>query len=173
VLEVHRLWREIVKEMAQEYPDVTLDHMYVDNCAMQLATRPARFDVVVTGNLFGDILSDEAAALTGSLGVLPSAALGSGPGLFEPVHGSAPDIAGQGIANPMAAVLSVAMLLRWSARRDDLARVVERAVDEVLEQGLRTPDLFTGRQGERLVDTATMGQALAQAIEHRVAGGTA
>jgi 3-isopropylmalate dehydrogenase len=165
VLEVHRLWRDVVNRIAPEYPDVTVEHMYVDNCAMQLATRPGRFDTVVTGNLFGDILSDEAAALTGSLGVLPSAALGDGTGLFEPVHGSAPDIAGQGVANPIAAVLSAAMLLRWSAQRDDLAQAIERAVDTVLDAGLRTPDLFTGRPGEHKVGTAEIGAALQDALE--------
>ncbi len=164
VLEVHRLWRRVVDGIAPEFPDVAVDHLYVDNCAMQLATRPGQFDVVVTGNLFGDILSDEAAALTGSLGVLPSAALGEGPGLFEPVHGSAPDIAGQGIANPIAAVLSAAMLLRWSAKRNDLALRLERAVDDCLGAGLRTADLFTGRTGERQVGTQALGDAIIDAL---------
>jgi 3-isopropylmalate dehydrogenase len=172
VLEVQRLWRTIATEMAPDYPDVTLEHLYVDNCAMQLATRPAHFDVVVTSNLFGDILSDEAAALTGSLGVLPSAAIGGGVGLYEPVHGSAPDIAGKGVANPIAAVLSAAMLLRWSANRPDLADAVEAAVDGVLTAGLRTPDLYTGRPGEQRVGTEALGEAILTILTARLGGGS-
>ncbi len=142
VLETSRLWREVVTRIAEEYDDVTLEHMLVDNAAMQLVSRPASFDVVVTENLFGDILSDEAAMLTGSLGMLPSASLGGeGPGLFEPVHGSAPDIAGQGIANPLATFLSAALMLRYAFEAADQAAAIEAAVDAVLQRGLRTPDL--------------------------------
>ncbi len=146
VLETSRLWREVVGRIAPDYPDVALDHLLVDNAAMQLVSRPADFDVIVTENLFGDILSDEAAMLTGSLGMLPSASLGAEgePGLFEPVHGSAPDIAGRGIANPLATFLSVAMLLRHGLDRPDEAAGIEAAVDAVLERGLRTPDLASG-----------------------------
>jgi 3-isopropylmalate dehydrogenase len=143
VLETSRLWREVVGRVAGEYPDVGLDHLLVDNAAMQLVSRPAEFDVILTENLFGDILSDESAMLTGSLGMLPSASLGAegAPGLFEPVHGSAPDIAGEGIANPLATFLSAAMMLRHGLDRPDDAVRIEAAVDTVLEQGLRTPDL--------------------------------
>ena len=145
VLETSRLWRETVGRVAGEYEDVELDHLLVDSAAMQLVSRPAEFDVIVTENLFGDILSDEAAMLTGSLGMLPSASLGDGgPALFEPVHGSAPDIAGQGIANPLATFLSVALMLRHGVERDADADRVEAAVDAVLERGLRTPDLGGG-----------------------------
>ncbi len=142
VLETSRLWRETMTRMGKGYDDVELEHMLVDNAAMQLVSRPADFDVIVTENLFGDILSDEAAMLTGSLGMLPSASLGDGgPGLFEPVHGSAPDIAGEGIANPLATFLSVALMLRYGFEMDEQASAVEEAVDAVLERGLRTPDL--------------------------------
>jgi 3-isopropylmalate dehydrogenase len=146
VLETSRLWREVVGRVAPDYPDVELDHLLVDNAAMQLVSRPADFDVIVTENLFGDILSDESAMLTGSLGMLPSASLGvdGAPGLFEPVHGSAPDIAGKGIANPLATFLSVAMMLRHGLERPDEASRIEAAVDAVLEQGMRTPDLAAG-----------------------------
>jgi 3-isopropylmalate dehydrogenase len=142
VLETSRLWRETVENVAGDYDGVELDHMLVDNAAMQLVSRPADFDVILTENLFGDILSDEAAMLTGSLGMLPSASLGAdGPGLFEPVHGSAPDIAGTGQANPLATFLSVAMMLRHGLDREEDAARIETAVDAVLDQGLRTPDL--------------------------------
>ena len=146
VLETSRLWREVVGRVAPDYADVALDHLLVDNAAMQLVSRPADFDVIVTENLFGDILSDESAMLTGSLGMLPSASLGAdgAPGLFEPVHGSAPDIAGKGIANPLATFLSVAMMLRHGLDRPDDASRIETAVDVVLERGLRTPDLAAG-----------------------------
>jgi 3-isopropylmalate dehydrogenase len=146
VLETSRLWRQVVTEIAPDYADVALDHLLVDNAAMQLVSRPADFDVIVTENLFGDILSDESAMLTGSLGMLPSASLGAdgAPGLFEPVHGSAPDIAGKGIANPLATFLSVAMMLRHGLDRPDDAARIEAAVDVVLERGLRTPDLAAG-----------------------------
>ena len=145
-METSRLWREVVTRVAPDYPDVTLDHLLVDNAAMQLVSRPADFDVIVAENLFGDILSDEAAMLTGSLGMLPSASLGADgdPGLFEPVHGSAPDIAGKGIANPLATFLSAAMMLRHGLGRPDDAARIEAAVDQVLEDGLRTPDLAGG-----------------------------
>jgi 3-isopropylmalate dehydrogenase len=143
VLETSRLWREVVGRVAPDYPDVELDHLLVDNAAMQLVSRPSGFDVIVTENLFGDILSDESAMLTGSLGMLPSASLGADgdPGLFEPVHGSAPDIAGQGVANPLATFLSAAMMLRHGLDRPDDAARIESAVDAVLDRGLRTPDL--------------------------------
>ncbi len=146
VLETSRLWREVVGGIAPDYPDVALDHLLVDNAAMQLVSRPAEFDVIVTENLFGDILSDESAMLTGSLGMLPSASLGADgdPGLFEPVHGSAPDIAGKGVANPLATFLSAAMMLRHGLGRPDDAARIEVAVDAILERGLRTPDLATG-----------------------------
>ena len=150
MLETSRLWREVVGRVAPDYPDVALDHLLVDNAAMQLVSRPADFDVIVTENLFGDILSDESAMLTGSLGMLPSASLGADgePGLFEPVHGSAPDIAGKGIANPLATFLSVAMMLRHGLDRADDAARIEAAVDAVLERGLRTPDLAGGNAGD-------------------------
>ena len=146
VLETSRLWREVVTRVAAEHEDVELEHLLVDNAAMQLVSRPADFDVVLAENLFGDILSDEAAMLTGSLGMLPSASLGAegAPGLFEPVHGSAPDIAGQGVANPLATLLSAAMMLRHGLGRGEEAARLEDAVDAVLERGLRTPDLATG-----------------------------
>jgi 3-isopropylmalate dehydrogenase len=146
VLETSRLWREVVGRVAADYEDVELEHLLVDNAAMQLVSRPADFDVVLAENLFGDILSDEAAMLTGSLGMLPSASLGAegAPGLFEPVHGSAPDIAGKGLANPLATFLSVAMMLRHGLGRGEDADRVEAAVDAVLERGLRTPDLASG-----------------------------
>ncbi len=146
VMETSRLWREVVTRVAPEYDDVALDHLLVDNAAMQLVSRPADFDVIVAENLFGDILSDEAAMLTGSLGMLPSASLGAdgAPGLFEPVHGSAPDIAGKGTANPLATFLSAAMMLRHGLGRADDAGRIEAAVDAVLERGLRTPDLAAG-----------------------------
>jgi 3-isopropylmalate dehydrogenase len=146
VLETSRLWREVVGRVAGDYEDVELEHLLVDNAAMQLVSRPADFDVVLAENLFGDILSDEAAMLTGSLGMLPSASLGAegDPGLFEPVHGSAPDIAGEGVANPLATFLSVAMMLRHGLGRGEDAARIEAAVDAVLERGLRTPDLVSG-----------------------------
>ncbi|MGH2938176.1 MAG: 3-isopropylmalate dehydrogenase [Solirubrobacterales bacterium] len=146
VMETSRLWREVVTRVAPDYPDVTLDHLLVDNAAMQLVSRPADFDVIVAENLFGDILSDEAAMLTGSLGMLPSASLGSdgAPGVFEPVHGSAPDIAGNGSANPLATILSAAMMLRHGLGMPEEAARIEEAVDKALEDGLRTPDLAGG-----------------------------
>ncbi|MGC1850962.1 MAG: 3-isopropylmalate dehydrogenase [Solirubrobacterales bacterium] len=157
VLETSRLWREVVSGLAGEYPDVELEHLLVDNAAMQLVSRPADFDVIVTENLFGDILSDESAMLTGSLGMLPSASLGEAgaPGLFEPVHGSAPDIAGQGIANPLATFLSTAMMLRDGLGRADEAGRIEAAVDTVLEQGLRTFDLAMAGEPTASTDEIT------------------
>jgi len=160
VLETSRLWREVVGRVAPDYPDVELNHLLVDNAAMQLVSRPADFDVIVTENLFGDILSDESAMLTGSLGMLPSASLGADgePGLFEPVHGSAPDIAGQGIANPLATFLSAAMMLRHGLGRADDAARIDSAVDAVLDRGLRTPDL--AGEGETAVGTDEVTEAV-------------
>jgi len=159
VLEVGALWRSVVTEMgADEYPEVELEHMYVDAAAMVLVTRPTTLDVIVAGNLFGDILSDEAAALTGSLGMLPSASLGEGPGLFEPVHGSAPDIVGQGIANPLATILSMGMLARHAMNRSDLAEAIEASVQDALSDGWRTPDLGPGRRaGTQQMTDAVLG----------------
>jgi 3-isopropylmalate dehydrogenase len=174
VMETSRLWREVVTRVAPDYDDVTLDHLLVDNAAMQLVSRPADFDVIVAENLFGDILSDEAAMLTGSLGMLPSASLGADgdPGLFEPVHGSAPDIAGKGVANPLATFLSAAMMLRHGLGRPDEAARIEAAVDAVLEQGLRTPDLAGPTVSPPMVDvpaqvevgTAEMTAAVLEAL---------
>lgn len=164
VLDVSQLWRDRVTQMASQYPDVELSHLYVDNAAMQLVRNPRQFDTIVTGNLFGDILSDEAAMLTGSIGMLPSASLGeTGPGLFEPVHGSAPDIAGQDKANPLAQVLSAAMLLRYGLNQGEAADKVERAVQQVLEQGYRTGDILS--PGTQLVGCRAMGQALLKNLE--------
>ncbi|MCC3749838.1 MAG: 3-isopropylmalate dehydrogenase [Halorhodospira halophila] len=162
VLESSELWREVAERVAADYPAVELSHMYVDNAAMQLVRAPKQFDVVVTGNLFGDILSDCAAQLTGSIGMLPSASLDEhGKGLYEPVHGSAPDIAGQDKANPLATILSVAMMLRYSLGAGAAADRVEAAVGAVLEEGLRTPDL---QGGTRPVGTREMGEAVAQRL---------
>ena len=163
VLETSRLWREVVTAVAGDYPDIELDHMLVDNAAMQLVANPSRFDVIVTENMFGDILSDEAAMLTGSLGMLPSASLGDGgPGLFEPVHGSAPDIAGQGVANPLATFLSTAMLLRDGLGLADEAARVEAAVEGALDAGLRTADLIT--DGAAAAGTEQMTAAVVAAL---------
>ena len=160
VLDVSRLWREVAIRTAAGYPDLELSHMYVDNAAMQLIRDPAQFDVLVTGNLFGDILSDEAAAITGSIGMLPSASLGEGgPSLFEPVHGSAPDIAGRDLANPLGMILSAAMMFRHAFRLEEEASCIERAVRSVLSRGFRTGDIFTG-QG-RKVGCAEMGALVA------------
>jgi 3-isopropylmalate dehydrogenase len=141
VLETSQLWRQTVIRVSQDYPDVTLEHLYVDACAMHLISNPRRFDVLLTENLFGDILSDEAAVITGSLGMLASASIGGEVGLYEPVHGSAPDIAGRGTANPLATFLSAALMLRYGFEDDEGAAAIEAAVDAVLERGLRTPDL--------------------------------
>ncbi len=163
VLESTQLWRDVVCEVAAEYPDVTLSHMLVDNAAMQLVRNPKQFDVMVTGNLFGDILSDEASMLTGSIGMLPSASLdASGKGLYEPIHGSAPDITGRGVANPLATILSVGMMLRYSLGAPVLADRVERAVARVLDQGLRTADI--AQAGEATVGTVAMGDAVVAAL---------
>ena len=163
VLMTSVLWRKTVEEVAADYPDVALSHMLVDNCAMQLVRNPGQFDVIVTENLFGDVLSDEAAMLTGSLGMLPSASLGAGTfGLFEPIHGSAPDIAGKGIANPLATILSTALLLRYSLGREAEARRIEAAVESVLASGLRTADIAA--PGEATVGSAVMGQAVRDAL---------
>jgi 3-isopropylmalate dehydrogenase len=160
VLEVSQLWRETVSRLgASEYPDVHLEHLYVDYAAMRLVSQPASIDVLLTDNLFGDILSDEAAVLTGSLGVLPSASLGDGPGLFEPIHGSAPDIAGRGIANPIGTIASAAMLLRYGLNLIDAADAVDRAIADVLDAGLYTADL--AGPGERALGTRAMGEAVA------------
>lgn len=164
VLDVSQLWRERVTTIGQEYPDVALSHMYVDNCAMQLVRNPKQFDVILTGNLFGDILSDEVAMLTGSIGMLPSASLGEPgkPGVFEPVHGSAPDIAGRDLANPIAQVLSVAMMLRYGLNQPQAADTIEEAVGKVLDQGLRTGDIMS--PGCERVGCKAMGQAIVKAI---------
>ncbi|KXS36905.1 MAG: 3-isopropylmalate dehydrogenase [Halomonadaceae bacterium T82-2] len=163
VLEVTMLWREVIERLAAEYPDVELSHMYVDNAAMQLVRAPKQFDVIVTGNMFGDILSDAAAMLTGSIGMLPSASLNEqGQGMYEPCHGSAPDIAGQGKANPLATILSVAMLLRYSLGEPALAERIERAVGKVLDDGLRTADI--AYEGTRQVSTVEMGDAVVAAF---------
>ncbi|CAN5230032.1 3-isopropylmalate dehydrogenase [soil metagenome] len=163
VLETFQFWKEIVTDVHKEYPDVELDHMYVDNAAMQLVRAPKKFDVVVTGNMFGDILSDAAAMLTGSIGMLPSASLdANNKGLYEPSHGSAPDIAGKGIANPLATILSAAMMLRYSLDRTEQADRVEAAVKKVLAQGLRTADIHEA--GTTRVGTAQMGDAVVKAL---------
>jgi len=163
VLETFQFWKDVVTEVGQQYPDVELDHMYVDNAAMQLVRAPKKFDVVVTGNMFGDILSDEAAMLTGSIGMLPSASLNSSnQGLYEPSHGSAPDIAGKGIANPLATILSAAMMLRFSLNQPEAAQRIETAVKSVLAQGLRTADIFS--PGTTRVGTREMGAAVVKAL---------
>ena len=163
VLETSQLWREVVTEVSTAYPDVALTHMYVDNAAMQLIRNPKQFDVIVTGNLFGDILSDEASMLTGSIGMLPSASLDeNGKGLYEPIHGSAPDIAGKDLANPLATILSAAMMLRYSLDRDRDADRIERAVKKVLAQGYRTADIH--QPGTRKVGTVEMGDAVLAAL---------
>ncbi len=163
VLETFQFWRDVVTEVSLQYPDVELDHMYVDNAAMHLVRAPKKFDVLVTGNLFGDILSDEAAMLTGSIGMLPSASLNaSNQGLYEPSHGSAPDIAGKGIANPLATILSAAMMLRFSLNQEAAAQRIETAVKQVLAQGLRTADIFS--EGTTRVSTLEMGAAVVKAL---------
>ena len=155
VLECSQLWRRTVTELSRDYPDVKLSHLYVDNCAMQLVKNPKQFDVILTENLFGDILSDEAAMLTGSIGMLPSASIGDKVGLYEPVHGSAPDIAGKNIANPIATILSVAMMFRYTFNMIDVASSIERAVEKVLEKGFRTADIYT--EGTKKVGCKEMG----------------
>ncbi|WP_373331673.1 3-isopropylmalate dehydrogenase [Thiopseudomonas alkaliphila] len=163
VLESSRLWREVVEEVAKDYPEVELSHMYVDNAAMQLVRAPKQFDVIVTDNMFGDILSDEASMLTGSIGMLPSASLdASNKGMYEPCHGSAPDIAGQGLANPLATILSVSMMLRYTFNQVAAADAIEQAVSDVLDQGLRTGDIWS--QGMEKVSTSAMGDAVVAAL---------
>jgi len=164
VLETFQFWKDVVTDVHKEYPDVELQHMYVDNAAMQLVKAPKAFDVVVTGNMFGDILSDEASMLTGSIGMLPSASLNSSnQGLYEPSHGSAPDIAGKGVANPLATILSAAMMLRFSLNQEAAAQRIEAAVQKVLAQGLRTPDIYS--EGTTKVGTAQMGDAVVKALQ--------
>jgi 3-isopropylmalate dehydrogenase len=163
VLETTELWRQVMIEVAKDYPDVELSHMYVDNAAMQLVRAPKQFDVMVTGNIFGDILSDEASMLTGSIGMLPSASLDSNnKGMYEPSHGSAPDIAGQNIANPLATILSAAMMMRYTFDREDVAQRIEGAVKKVLANGLRTSDIWT--EGTRKVSCSEMGDAVVAAL---------
>jgi len=163
VLDTSMFWREIVTEVAKEYPEVALSHMYVDNAAMQLVRAPKQFDVILTGNIFGDILSDEASMLTGSIGMLPSASLDAhNKGLYEPCHGSAPDIAGKDIANPLATILSVAMMMRYTFAREDIAQRIETAVRKVLQQGLRTGDIF--EPGMQKIGCAAMGDAVVAAL---------
>jgi 3-isopropylmalate dehydrogenase len=163
VLETTQLWRDIVEEIAPEYPDVAVSHMLVDNCAMQLVRNPRQFDVIVTGNMFGDILSDEASMLTGSIGMLPSASLdAAGKGLYEPIHGSAPDIAGKGIANPLATILSMAMMFRYTFGRADVADRIEKAVRAALAAGLRTGDIAS--KGLKPASTTEMGTAVVKAL---------
>jgi 3-isopropylmalate dehydrogenase len=170
VLETFQLWKDVVTDIGRQYPDVELDHMYVDNAAMQLVKAPKKFDVVVTGNMFGDILSDEAAMLTGSIGMLPSASLNSSnQGLYEPSHGSAPDIAGKGIANPLATILSAAMMLRFSLNQTQAADRIDSAVKSVLASGLRTADIFA--EGTTKVGTRQMGDAVVAAITKKTTKG--
>ena len=170
VLETFQLWKDVVTEVHKDYPDVALDHMYVDNAAMQLVKAPKKFDVIVTGNMFGDILSDEAAMLTGSIGMLPSASLNDKKqGLYEPSHGSAPDIAGKGVANPLATILSAAMMLRFSLNQPEAADRIEAAVKKVLAQGLRTPDIYSDGKAHdgpavTKVGTREMGEAVVKAL---------
>jgi len=164
VLASSQLWRTVVEEVSKDYPDVELSHMYVDNAAMQLVRAPKQFDVIVTDNMFGDILSDEASMLTGSIGMLPSASLDeNNKGMYEPCHGSAPDIAGQGIANPLATILSAAMMLRYSFGQEQAASLIERAVSVVLDQGYRTGDIYS--DGTRKVGTSEMGDAVVAALK--------
>jgi len=164
VLECTELWREVITDVAKDYTDVELSHMYVDNAAMQLVRAPKQFDVMVTTNMFGDILSDCAAMLTGSIGMLPSASLNeSGKGMYEPIHGSAPDIAGKGLANPLATLLSVAMLLRYTLNEGQMANQLEQAVNQVLDAGLRTPDIYT--EGMKKIGTVQMGDAVVAALK--------
>ncbi len=163
VLETTGLWREVVSEVHKDYADVELQHMYVDNCAMQLVRNPKQFDVIVTTNMFGDILSDEASMLTGSIGMLPSASVGGDTGMYEPIHGSAPDIAGQGKANPLATILSVGMMFKYSFNQEEPDQWIEKSVESVLNQGYRTPDIMS--QGMKQVGTSEMGDLVAKEME--------
>ncbi len=163
VLEVSALWKEVVEEVSKDFPDIELEHLYVDNCAMQIVRRPNTFDVVVTGNIFGDILSDEAGVVVGSLGMLPSASVGEKYALYEPVHGSAPDIAGKGVANPIATVLSLAMMLKYSFGMDEAAELVEEAIDKTLAQGYRTPDIYS--EGTKKVGTSEITDKIIENME--------
>ena len=164
IIETSRLWREVVAEVRQDYPEIEVDQQYVDNCAMQLVRNPKQFDVIVTENMFGDILSDEAAMLTGSIGMLASASIGLGNhAMYEPIHGSAPDIAGKNIANPIATILSAAMMLRFSFNQDQEAMAIEQAVAAVLDKGLRTGDLAV--KGEATLSTTDMGAAIISELE--------
>ena len=163
VLECSELWKEVVIEVAKDYPEVALSHMYVDNAAMQLVRNPKQFDVIVTGNIFGDILSDEASMLTGSIGMLASASLdANNKGLYEPIHGSAPDIAGKNVANPLATILSIAMMMRYTLNQEPVALRIEGAVKKVLAQGLRTADIYT--EGTKKVSCSEMGDAVVAAL---------
>ena len=162
VLATSRLWRRTVAKVAESYPDVELNNLYVDNCAMQLAIRPTQFDVIITGNLFGDILSDEAAVVGGSIGMMPSASIGTSTSLYEPIHGSAPDIAGKGIANPMGTILSAAMLLRYSLHEEAAAKAIEAAVDKALADGYRTPDLW--KEGFQKANTEEITKVICERI---------
>lgn len=162
ILDCSRLWRQTVTKMSEEWKSIELSHMLVDNCAMQLVRNPKQFDIILTGNLFGDILSDEAAMLTGSIGMLPSASIGDGIGLYEPVHGSAPDITGQNKANPLAAIASAAMLCRYSLKLEKAAQSIENAIEKALNAGYRTPDIFTGSKNEVITGTDEMGNLILQ-----------
>ena len=162
VLATSRLWRRTAAKVAEGYPEVELKNLYVDNCAMQLAINPAQFDVIVTGNLFGDILSDEAAVVGGSIGMLPSASIGTSTSLYEPIHGSAPDIAGKGIANPMGTILSAAMLLRYSLHQEEAAKAIEGAVDKALTEGYRTADLW--KEGFKKANTEEITEVISQRV---------
>jgi len=173
VLEVSQLWRATVTDVARDYPGVALEHQYVDAMAMHIMNQPRSYDVVLTENLFGDILSDEAAVITGSLGMLPSATIGGKVNLYEPVHGSAPDIAGKGIANPLGAILTAAMLLRYSAGLDEEAAAVEAAVKKVLDEGYRTPDLARGDQSARVLSTGEVGSKVREVLVGARAGAPA
>jgi 3-isopropylmalate dehydrogenase len=163
VLEATGLWREVVTELHKEYSDIALDHMYVDNCAMQLVRAPKQFDVIVTTNMFGDILSDQASMLTGSIGMLPSASIGGETAMYEPIHGSAPDIAGKGLANPLATILSVGMMFKYSFDREAVNAKVESAVESVLNQGIRTCDIMSDGMTE--VSTQEMGDRVVKELE--------
>ncbi len=166
VLECTELWRQTVSEVSKSYPDVELSNMYVDNCSMQLIKQPKSFDVIVTTNMFGDILSDESSMVAGSIGMLPSASLNGKKGMYEPIHGSAPDIAGQNKANPLAAILSVAMMLRFSLDMDNFAQAIEKAVEKVIQNGFRTADIYSNASGTKLVGTKEIGEAVIEELKN-------